>query len=300
MLEFQCWSMHIRAVCTQCRSDNRHTVHNAIMSFYGMLLPPIPLPTCTVMLKLCITVAVMALLSPGMSRAQTPIPVNAAPVYAILSLIGDRLDIVATQTQTGAKPDSNLRHSVAINEPVFDDTAVSAAGRAIVKHNSRAEVAALNTRSAVLFEKHRELFRLNEGVLSIPDAIKSAIAAQKATHFILITKYNDEAQLKYLNGTEGVGRLEGLGFYLDVFNQRPVIVPYAYMKLVLVDMASRRVLNTRLIRASIAMRERVPTADGTSSVQAWETLTSAEKVQVIDQLIRDEITQVMPDFIQGK
>jgi hypothetical protein len=227
--------------------------------------------------------------------AQTAAVSNPAPVYAVLSLIGDRLDVVASQRQTGSKLDQNTRQSLPINDAVFDNIAINAVGRAIVKLNSRAEVAALNSRSPVLFAKHRELFTPTDGVLSIPDAIKNAITAQKATHFILITKYNDEAQLKYLNGYDGVGRLEGLGFYLDLFNQRPVIAPYAYMKLVLVDMANQRVLNTRLIRASIALSERIP-----SSPQAWDALTSAEKVQIMDQLIRDEITQVTPDLIQGK
>jgi hypothetical protein len=246
------------------------------------------------------SMAMLLLTTAFSAMAQTAASANTAPVYAILSLIGDRLEIVASQQQTGSKLDQNRRQTVPINDAVFDNSAISAAGSAIIKQNSRAEVAALNTRSAVLFEKHRELFRQTDGVMSMPDAIKSAIEAQKATHFILLTRYNDEAQLKYLNGYDGAGRLEGLGFYLDLFNRRPVIAPYVYVKMVLVDMSNRRVVNTRLIRASMALRERVPTVNGINSEQAWETLTSAEKVQVIDQLLRDEITQITPDLIQGK
>jgi hypothetical protein len=287
-----------------CRAHDRYALRNAIMSLCRapFWLNPFFVFIDMLTSRIAIFILMMTLLFSGGSRAfaQTAAVTNPTPVYAVLSLIGDRLDIVASQKQTGSRLDPNLRQSVPINEPVFDNTAIDAAGRAITKLNSRAEVAALNSRSPVLFEKHRELFRPTDGVLSIPDAIKSVIAAQKATHFILITKYNDEAQLKYLTNYDGVGRLEGLGFYLDLFNKRPVIAPYAYMKMVLVDMSNQRVMNTRLIRASIAMRERVQTTEGTRSEQAWDTLTSAEKVQIIDQLIRDEITQVMPDFIQGK
>jgi hypothetical protein len=230
--------------------------------------------------------------------AQTNAVANPAPVYAVLSLIGDRLEIVTAQIQSGIRVDHSRRETVPLSDPLFDNSAIAAAAREITKRNSRAEVAALNTRSAVLFEKHRELFAPNDGVLSIPEAIKNAIAAQKATHFILITRYNDEAVLKYKDGHDGADRLEGLGFYLDAINGRGVIVPYAYLKLVLVDVATQRVLNTRLIRASIAMRERAAMPNAGSP--AWTTLTSAEKVQVIDQLIRDEITQVIPDLLQGR
>jgi hypothetical protein len=286
-----------------CAHD-RYALRNAIMSFRHTPFWLNPFFVFTTMLKsrVAVFVLTMTLLILGSSRAfaQTAAVTNPAPVYAVLSLIGDRLDIVASQPQTGSKLNQNLRQSVPISEAVFDNSAVNAAARAIMKLNSKAEVAALNSRSAVLFEKYRELFRPQDGVLTMPDAIKNAIAAQKATHFILITKYNDEAQLKYRDGYDGVGRLEGLGFYLDLFNRRPVIAPYVYIKLVLVDMSNQRVMNTRLIRASMALRERVPTVEGINSEQAWETLTSAEKVQVIDQLIRDEITQVTPELIQGK
>jgi hypothetical protein len=223
---------------------------------------------------------------------------NAGPVYAVLSLIGDRLDVVSAQQQIGSRIDKNYRTSIPITDAVFDNSAITAAGREIVKLDKRAEIASLNTRSPVLFAKHRELFAPNNGVYSIPAAIKDAIVAQKATHFILITKYNDEAVLTYRDGYDGVGRLEGLGFYLDTFNGRSVIVPYVYIKLVLVEVASGRLLNTRLVRASIALRERI--SAGTTSSEAWAVLTSAEKVQMIDQLLRDEIVKVVPDLIQGK
>ena len=66
--------------------------------------PVIPCPTCLAM-------AAFSLLSPFASLAQTSSPASAAPVYAVLSLIGDRLDIVVRQPQIGSRVDQKpARH----------------------------------------------------------------------------------------------------------------------------------------------------------------------------------------------
>jgi hypothetical protein len=222
---------------------------------------------------------------------------NAGPVYAVLSLVGDRLDIVRAQHQTGSRIDKNYRTIVDIADPVFDNTVIDAVGREIRKIDKRAEIAALNTRSPVLFEKHKVLFAESGGLVSIPGAIKDAIAGQKATHFVLITKHNDEAVLRFRDGYEGVGRLEGLGFYLDAINGYSNIVAYVYIKLSLVDMSSQRLVSTALIRASTSFRDR--NDPGASSARAWEVLTGGEKVVFVNGMLREEIGKAVPNLLQS-
>ena len=95
------------------------------------------------------------------SRAATP----EVPTYAFLSLIGDKLDIVIAQMQTGSRIDQNLRMPpVIIQDPVFDNVAATAAGDAIRKIIPRAELAILNSRSPVLFEKQRDLLLFHASV----------------------------------------------------------------------------------------------------------------------------------------
>lgn len=98
------------------------------------------------------------------------------PTFAFLSLIGDKLDIVTAQAQTGSRIDQNRREPpVAILDPVFDNVAPTAAGEAVRKVIPRAELAILNSRSSVLFEKQRDLFDEKGGVMGIPDAIRTAL-----------------------------------------------------------------------------------------------------------------------------
>ena len=118
----------------------------------------------------------------------TPSP----PVYAVLSLIGDKLNIIVARQQTGTRVDANLRESVAISNAVFDDAAVSAIAEAVRKIDPKAELAAINTRSAVLFEKQRELFAQSGEKILIPDAILTALKNQNASHLFLLTKRRDD------------------------------------------------------------------------------------------------------------
>ncbi len=114
------------------------------------------------------------------------------PVYALLSLIGDRLDIVIRQLQTGTRVDNNNHQPLAIAEPVFDDAAISAAESAIREAIPKVEIAALRTRSQVLFDKQATLFEINGDVMAIPNAIKDALRQQGATKLVLIGKRRDD------------------------------------------------------------------------------------------------------------
>ena len=128
----------------------------------------------------------------------------------MLSLIGDKLDIVVAQYQAGSHMDQNRREpAVAIADPVFDNMAATAAGEAVRKIIPRAELAILNSRSPVLFAKQYELFEEKGGVIAIPDAIRTALQNEKATYLILITKHRDDAQFEFTNAIEGAGMLEG-------------------------------------------------------------------------------------------
>ncbi len=147
------------------------------------------------------------------AQAVAPSP---TPVYAVLSLIGDRLDIVVRQLQTGTRVDANRHQPLSIAEPVFDDAAVAAAESAIREANPKAEVSALRTRSQVLFDKQAVLFSINGDTMAMPEAIKDALRGQGATKLVLIGKRRDDASFKFADGYfDGVGKLEGLGFYLD-------------------------------------------------------------------------------------
>ena len=224
------------------------------------------------------------------------------PTYAFLSLIGDKLEIVIAQAQTGSRIDQNRREPpLAILDPVFDNTAAMAAGEAVRKVIPRAELAILNSRSPVLFEKQRDLFDEKGGVMGIPDAIRTALQNEKATHLILITKHRDEAQIQFVGTSDGAGLVEGLGFYVDGATGtrsgdtgeagRGFIAPFVYARVTLIDVQTSKVIKRQTIKASMAISSARAQNDLTSP---WAALSSAEKVSAINRLIQREMARVVP------
>lgn len=225
-----------------------------------------------------------------------------APTYAFLSLIGDQLDIIVSRQQIGTLLDKNSREPpLLIQDPVFDNVAATVAGEAVRKVIPRAELAILNSRSPVLFEKYYELFAEKGDVIAIPDAIRTALKNEKANYLVLITKYRHEAKFNFSNAIDWGGMLEGLGFYLDGATGtkrgdtgeygRGYIAPFAYMKITLVDAQTSKILGKQTIMASTT----IASARAQENLASpWAALSSAEKVSAINRLIQREIGRAMP------
>ncbi len=262
------------------------------------------------LIKFFLLVVAFASVSPTTTfAAPTPAaPVAAVPVYALLSVIGDRLDVVVRQLQTGTRVDNNRRQPIAISEPVFDSAAVSAAGRAIRQIYPKAELAILDTRSQVLFDKQQTLFQVNYNVMTMPDAIRDALRQQGATKFILIRKHRDDANFQFATGySDGAGKIEGLGFYLDgtwetrnvdattgeIRAGRGFIAPFAYLEVTLIDFPSGNVLGKKTVTGSFQVGAGRAAQD---IGEPWNALTSAEKVQLINRLIEREVSSAVQEI----
>jgi len=247
------------------------------------------------------------LLALSFSAAAQPAAAPAAPpVYALLSLIGDKLDIVIAQPQTGTLVDRNRHEPLPIADAVFDNTAISSAGDAIRRSIPKAELAALNSRSPVLFDRQRTLFADKDAILQVPDAIMNAIRAQQATHFVLISKHREEARLQFYGNVDGSGRLEGLGFYLEGGtvvtdsssgeSGRGYIAPFAYFTVTLADAKTMKILGRKSVTASTTISSARALEDRASP---WQALSAAEKVSIINRLIQREVGRVMRELMRG-
>lgn len=239
-------------------------------------------------------------------QAATPAPAS----ISVLSLIGDRLDIVSRDLNTGTRISRNLRNPVALDTPVFDTSAVLAANKAIRKVLPAAEVTQLSTRSPILFEKQRTLFDIQSGSMSMPDAIRDAVRAQGATHFLLIAKHRADPDFKFVGGTVD-GRdeeLEGLGFYLDGTQQiqtfdnnhqrtavgRGFIAPYVHVSATLVEFPSGRVLGRKFVTENLLAGSG---RSGGDINEPWLAMTSAEKVKWLNHLIEKHLGEAVEALV---
>lgn len=241
--------------------------------------------------------------------AQTP--PSAKPVYAILSLVGDRLDIVVREIQIGTRINANRRESHEIPGSVFDDVAVAAAAKSVRAAQPGAEVSHLNTRSPVLFAKHRELFDVSQGVMGMPDAIREALKGQGATHLVLITKHREDALFRFNNReSEGAGTLEGLGFYLDTtvetynYNAKTgdrsksgvgFIAPYAFVTVQVAEFPSAKVLG----RKSVADYQMVGSGNSETDVsQPWQAMTAAQKARAVARVVESSVAKAADEVLR--
>ncbi|MEP7154242.1 MAG: hypothetical protein ABI905_00610 [Betaproteobacteria bacterium] len=241
---------------------------------------------------------------PAATPATSPAQAD-APTYALLSLIGDKLDIVIAHSGSGTDR-SRREPPLDITDPVFDNLAATAAGEAIRRVTPRAELALLNSRSPVLFAKQAELFEEKNGVVSIPDAIRSALKNEKADYLVLIAKHRSESEFQVAGFPDGTGLIEGLGFYLDgatIVDSREgseagrgYIAPFVYMKVWLVDAKTGKLLGRHTVKASTVISS-ARALDGKTS--PWAALTSAEKIGAINRLIQRELQRVMPQILKG-
>lgn len=265
--------------------------------------------TWVVRISLALVAATVFFSHAANAPTNTPGAAAPVPVYAILSLVGDRLDIIVRRTQTGTHINNNLRDIVPIAEPVFDTSAVTAAAKAIARAQPKAELAAINTRSALLFDKQRSLFVDDNGVLSMPDAIRDAVRAQGANKLVLILKHREDALFKFATGTrDGAGKLEGLGFYVDgTWATRTLdeengtyrigqgfIAPYAYISVTLADFPSGVIRGRRNMTGSfMAGAGRAERDIG----EPWNALSSADKVRLVNRLVEREVGAAVEELI---
>jgi hypothetical protein len=260
----------------------------------------------------------LSLLAPAQGLSQAPAAppsqgTDEMPVFALLSLVGDKLEIVIKQLQTGSNLNQNRRQPVPIDSPIFDSTAASAAGNAIKRALPRAELALLNTRSTPLFERQRILFDDQGDRLGVPEAILDAARKQGANRLLLILKRRDDASFEFTATGDfaDAGKLEGLGFFLDstmetsatdnsglrVARGRGFIAPYVFVDVMLLDVATRKVLGKRAITASVMATSG---RSGQDIHEPWNAMSSADKVRHVNQLIEREVGRATLELVTRK
>lgn len=237
-----------------------------------------------------------------LGSASTPVLAADPPTYAFLSLVGDKLEIVVKEGAIGSNLDRN-RHEepIAIKDDMFDGVAVSVAAQAIAKLVPGAQMTALNTRSPALFQDQQVLFQIKGDEVSLPDAIRSALAAEKATHLVLLTKQPGRTKVQFLARGSDTGRLEGIGLYVDGSTRlreinsgkegQGFIAPYFYARIALIDVARSKVIKTLPITATSILST---VNEEAGSRNPWTTLTLEQKINAVRHLIESEMNRAVP------
>ena len=220
---------------------------------------------------------------------------EAPRTYAVISLIGDKMNVVTYQKSTGSGIDRNRRETVDITDGLFDKIALSTIEKALNAQPDKPRSLLFELAAPSLFSRQDRFF--DDGKLILPEAVHAALKGDGATHLLLVTKFRAEARMQANGSKLGSGVVEGIGFYVDHVSpmisgetrrkSNGFLAPYAFMRLSLVDLGSSTVLRQKFIEASTM----VITADTKDAYNPWDTLSSAEKVEHLRYLIDTELAK---------
>ncbi len=215
--------------------------------------------------------------------------------FVVVSLIGDKLEIVVPKATTGSHLDRNLRETIADARGGMDTVTQRLAAAAIERAAPGARVVAVTVPPSPLHDRQDRFFEGDNVVL--PGSLVDALVSTKATHLLLVTKRRDEARAPFLTGMVGTGYLQGLGFYVDPElaivrgetgeQVKGFIAPYAYLRLSLIDISSGKVLGQQ----AVVKMTTVPVTQDPNITTPWDVLTPAQKIAELERLLRSELNQ---------
>jgi len=222
--------------------------------------------------------------------------------YAIVSLLGDQLAIVAPGNTTGTSLDRSTRSYLKLDTPAIDKTALLAADTALREADPAGTSAILLVRDPSLYEAQAKALEDGSAVASLVPMLAGTLRSVHATHLILLTKMQHDASFATARSHVGQGRLDGLGFYVDRATRVDdednrsdyvgFLGPYAYFRVSLIDLDGPKVVAQKDVVAS-------QTRVAKSAVHPWEELDAQQKVSALQSMLRSHIAEVVPQLVKA-
>lgn len=231
-------------------------------------------------------------------------PALAAPrTVAVVSLIGDRLEVVIPQMTTGSHLDRNRRAALNDESGVFDRFTLRAAAQAIAAVDLGIGTVLISVPPSKLHDQPEQLFDGRH--VALPAAIVDELERVGAQHLLLITKRRDDVRVPFVNERVGIGRVRGLGFYVDASQHVRLtetgdtapgfLAPFAYFLLSLVDVRMGAVVQER----KVTLMQTLSVAQYPKVTDPWDILDPAKKVELLQRLIRQGLAENMRQLLEG-
>ena len=219
--------------------------------------------------------------------------------YAVLSLVGDRF-LVTGRSGVVNRP---AREFVALPEPLIDATALAAVKEGLASAQPAASATLLLAREPALYAAAEAILDAGLGAGALYEAIEPALRVGDADLIVLVSKAREQARLRFHNVYfETDGRIEGVGFYVDSAKRVARLTDgqvshgflgvFAYIRISLIDPASRKVLAEELLLGSTTARDPDKTP--------WDSMSAEAKVRTLKALVHDEIVRAMPRLLRGR
>jgi hypothetical protein len=226
---------------------------------------------------------------------------NEVRSIALLSVLGDNISVVSYRPNTGSHIDQNRHSALNAGDRVVDSMVMSAAATAVKTSGALSDMQV----SAINYPGANDALTWLDGKKFTPPAELSAVIARSDfTHLMLILPQRAPSMLKVRKGSVGSGHLEGIGFYVDRDARMRrsdtgevgigFLAPYAYIKVILVNLALGEVVREQMVTAS----NTISAARNKEGFDPWDALDSTQKVAAINRLVRAELNKVVPAMLQ--
>lgn len=222
--------------------------------------------------------------------------------YALMSLIGDKLQIATAKAIDSAMVDRIERNHLPLTDATIDRTAMQAANDAIKSVQPTMVPVLLEAKDAVFFNDQETLTDVATGrplLAKLRDQLKNT----GVTHLIVVLKDRYDGVPDLQRAFVGSRELEGVGFFIgrtaSPLAANPsmpgpsFLAPFAYFRVALIDLGSGILLRQERAQASSAI-----SAEQSMSGNAWEVLNAQQKVQVLQDMIRREMARVIPALLK--
>lgn len=222
----------------------------------------------------------------------------------VVSLIADQLEIVTPVDPVSTRLDRQSRQTVPLKDSTLDRAFAAHLGRQLPRLLPQAKVTALVPLGPDAYADQGRWLR--DDKLVPPDWLKKDLAAEQATQMLLLLKHRDQVSMKFSNATLGNDmQIEGLGYYLDgrqttgsgddPQRAKGFIAPYAYFRMLLVDLNSWRVLR----RVDVTGSQPISAVNNKEGTDPWGALSQAEKIQRLALLVARESEARLPELLQS-
>jgi hypothetical protein len=242
--------------------------------------------------------ALCAYLSLSMAHAAAP------RKYAVLSLVGDSITVLTYTQAVGSHIAPLNRQQLDLNSIALDDYSSKAIAHFINKQEPEASVQSLLTTDAPLRKAQNAMFEEADKNAELRARMASVWQGSDATHIIVVTRHRSDLEVNFANTTQLVGKADGIGFYLDdriemTSNSRPdtvtgMIMPFAYLKLRLVDAKTLDVVREVKVRESRVLGAK---EDGEATLYAWNVLTPKQKLDSLHTLLGRAMSKAIPSLL---
>lgn len=215
--------------------------------------------------------------------------------YAVISLIGDKMQLAYARGVEGQPVDRIERRYIPLDDSAIDRAALLAANEQIKKLKPGSDPVLLQA-----FE--RSFFDTSGGTGAVVEWIRPLVKDKKVTHAVLITKASYDGIPDLQKPFIGHRSLEGVGFFVgrtapptgaDPMSAGPgFLSPFAYFQVALIDLRTGKVMKEERGLASDSI-----SAATTDTGNPWDALSGSEKVRKLIDLVSREIALVMPKVL---